>query len=725
MAVESYDPCPCGSDKKYKFCCQPIAEELAAIERLAADEQPKQVLLAAEKLMPQHAANRIVLQNRFRAHMALGQIQEAREDIDGYLSAHPEDAIANYFDVKWRLIFGGWANARPAMEQNHLKIRAQAPKLARELMLDAFNQLMSSGLVMAARRYLLDALIISTSQEEFEQALTLFRRVNSAADIPFPFRSNYDLQPLPENQPNRKEFEDAWGFAEARNWTTAAQMFEALVEKDPHQPVLSRNAGLCYAWAGDLIASSELLGQAADDLPDFETAVGLETLAQLLEMELPDQQVPLRMMRYRVSGVGKLLTQLNQSQRLIRQELPEQAEEQSKRVAGWYLLLNQDIPGAENVDVKHLPRIVGQILVLDEDKEHLLPAEIHVNARVPAFHDADRDFVLGLAEGLVDLTPDEKWGELKTANSIPKDRAAVNFECVYGQGMRQSEILNVRDEFAKYVSYELWPQTSLSALDGVTPQKAARNPDAYLPVCAAINVLSVFAEEHGFAVDVDLLRKQLGLPAVQPSFVVDPKDIAVIPATEAIRLPFAELTPEGLINAFSVVGASNQTHQFRHLIDVMYERKIYPQELPPVRFCQIAQTQAMRVMDLDSALVWIQRCREALQSLTGKERTAAQLQTDYDELFHSAITGNLSRLTELLRHFASQQFMNMPELKDQIWVLLEAERIDNREILSIMNGTDFSLVGAASGGTTPGGLWTPDTVEAAPGGGKLWVPGQE
>ncbi|MDB5386280.1 MAG: motif domain protein [Planctomycetaceae bacterium] len=723
MAVESYDPCPCGSDKKFKFCCQPIAEELAAIERLAADHQPKQVLLATEKLESQHRTNRIVLRNNFRAHMALGQIEEARRVVDDYLSAHPDDAIANYFDIKWSLYFSGWEGTRPLMEQNLLKMRAQQPKLARELLLDVFQMLMQANLFMAARRYLLDGLMWSTSQEEFDAALSVFRKLNSAADIPFPFRCNYDLQTLPENQPNRNEFEEAWGFAEARNWTTAAQRFEALAEKDPHQPVLSRNAGLCYAWSGDLVASSELLGQAADDLPDFEAAVGLETLAQLLEMELPDQQVPLRFMRYRITGISKLLTKLTDCPRLIRQEVPEQVQEQTVRVSGLFALLSQDVPTEGQADAKHLPRILGQILVLDENQPQSEPAELQINARSPEFSDADRDFVLQLAEGLVDLTPAENWGEVKSASSISKDRAAVNFECVYGQGLKQSELFKLRIAFASHVAYEVWPQTSLSALDGVTPQKAARNQDAHLPVCAAINVMSTFAEEVGFPVDVDALRKQLGLPAVQPCTVTDPKEIASLPVTDVVRLPFAELSADALINAFPMVGSSNQTHAFRRMIQVMYDRKIFPPELSLTKFCQIAHAQAAKVLDLDDAMLWIQRGRAAIPN--DKERFQWQIQWDFDEMFHSAMSGNINRLTEMLRVFAREYFPRIAELKDQVWALLEAERIDSREIMSIMNGTDFSLVGAASGAAASGGLWTPDSAEAAPGGGKLWVPGQE
>jgi len=722
MAVEAYDPCPCGSDKKFKFCCQPISDDLAAMERLADDHQPKQVLLAIEKLEPEHASNLVLLRCKFRACMELGQIEAARSVVEYYTSTHPDDAIAKYFDIKWNLFFRGWEGARPLLERDLMIIRSKFPPLARELAIDAFEVLMQAGLYMAARRYLLDGLMWSPTQEVFDKTLDVLRRINAATDIPFPCRCTYGLQPLPDHQPNQQEFAEAFRIADSRNYFHAAQLFEALAEKDQHQPVLSLNAGLCYAWAGDLVASSELLGQAADDLPDFESAVNWETLAQLLELELPDQQVPLRAFRYRVTSVSRLLTQLNQSQRLVRQEIPEQLQERSKRITGLYMVLNQDLPTPGMASLKDLPRVVANIVVLDEDQENSAPAEVQINARSPQFSDADLNFLVQLCDGLLDQSPAENWGELPSSNSVSKDRAALNFDAVFGQGLRQSEILKTRHDFAAHICYEVWPQTPLSSLDGISPQKAARNPDAHLPVCGAINVLATFGESVGFDVDVDLLRKQLGLPAVQPSPVSAAKDIVSIPATEAARLPFELLEPAALVNAFSIIGATNQTYAMRRCLKVMFERKIYPPDFSLNQFCHIAHGLAFKVLDFDDASFWIEQGKAAIPD--EKEKLHWQIQWSLDEIVLAAITGKIEQLTQLLRNFARNYFERLPNLKEQIWSILEGERIDDRQIMSIMNGTDVSLVGAIAGETTPGGLWTPDGPTESTGGGKLWVPGQ-
>lgn len=154
--------------------------------------------------------------------------------------------------------------------------------------------------------------------------------------------------------------------AQTRNWTKAAQLFEALSEKDPHQPVLSFNAGLCFAWSGDRLPPRQPLGRAGDDLPDFESAVELETLAQLHDQQLPEEQIPLRWYRYRVLSVSRLLSQLDQEPRLHRQPLPPMRPDADRSPAAVYLLLDRPRDSGNSEDLDSLPVSIGTVMVLDE-----------------------------------------------------------------------------------------------------------------------------------------------------------------------------------------------------------------------------------------------------------------------------------------------------------------------------------------------------------------------
>jgi tetratricopeptide (TPR) repeat protein len=57
MAVEAYSPCPCGSGKKFKWCCQPIHVELDKAFRQDAAGQHDAALRTIEDVVREHPTN--------------------------------------------------------------------------------------------------------------------------------------------------------------------------------------------------------------------------------------------------------------------------------------------------------------------------------------------------------------------------------------------------------------------------------------------------------------------------------------------------------------------------------------------------------------------------------------------------------------------------------------------------------------------------------------------
>lgn len=719
MALEPYDPCPCGNGKKFKFCCQPIIEELQAVERLIQERQPKQALVAAEKLEPQHSNNPLLLRNKIMALLMLERNEEAHELIHRSQTVNPQDPYGYYFDIRWHLQFTKWEQVRPMVERHLSFIGDKNPALAHRLAMEIVDELLQIGCYMAVWRYLFDAITFARTQEEVQYVMSAFSELNKSSDIPLPFRNLYHLRPLPENQPNQNEFAEAMHVAQSRNWTKAAQLFEALSEKDPHQPVLSYNAGLCFAWSGDLAAASELFGRAGDDMPDFEAAVQLETLAQLHEQQLPEEQVPTSIYRYRVKSVSRLLSQLDQEPRLTRQPLPAERPEMERQIAANYLLLNHPRTEANPADPQSISVAWASIVILDEVREPELPAEIYFRSLSPNFTDAERDLILQVGGDQLDLTEGEGWGQLTgEEDGVPRDVAGLNFNIVPPPDLRRSEILKLIDAHGRYVVNEQWTQLPLSALDEMSPAEAAKDPDLHLPVCAAINVLASVAEQANYAVDVDDLRQRLGLPAIEPLVFQSVEELKRAGIQDCLRISFMEVPQEVLRDAFPILASTRAIHPLRRLLEALYVREITLAEFDVPSICRMAAGLAIRVQDLDDAQVWNDRGREA--SLKAGADLVTRLEWDMNQLEISALTGNEGQLVEVLRKCAREYFHKIPECKAQIQQLLKLEHLDNPQILAIMNGTDLQTVGAGASG----GLWTPESAGAAPGG-KLWVPGQD
>lgn len=720
MALEPYDPCPCGNGKKFKFCCQPIIEELQAVERLIQERQPKQALVAAEKLEPQHSNNPLLLRNKIVALLMLERNEEARELIHRSQTVNPQDPYGYYFDIRWHLHVTTWEQVRPLVERHLFFIGEKNLALAHRLAMEIVDELLQIGCYMAVWRYLFDAITFARTQEEVQYVMSAFSELNKSNDIPLPFRNLYHLRPLPENQPNQTEFAEAMHVAHKLNWTKAAQLFEALAEKDPHQPVLSYNAGLCYAWSGDLAAAAELFGRSADDLPDFEAAVQLETLAQLHEQQLPEEQVPTTIYRYRVKSVSRLLSQLDQEPRLTRQPLPAERPEMERQIAANYLLSNHPRTEGNPADPQSISVAWASIVVIDEHREPELPAEIYFRSLSSDFSDADRDLILKVGGEQLDLTEGEGWGYLPAEeDGVPRDVAGLNFNIVPPPDLRRSEVLKLVDAHGRYVVNEQWTQLPLSALDGMSPAEAAKDPEFHLPVCAAINVLASVAEQANFAVNVDDLRQRLNLPAIQPLVFQTVEELKRAGIQDCLRISFLEVPPEVLRDAFPILASTRAIYPLRRLLEALYVREITIPEFDVASICRMAAGLAIRVQDLDDAQVWNDRGREA--SLKAGADLMTRLEWDMNQLEISALTGNEGQFMDVLRKCARDYFHKIPECKAQVQQLLKLEHLDNPQILAIMNGTDLQTVGA---GVSSGGLWTPESAGAASGG-KLWVPGQD
>lgn len=73
MPLSPYDPCPCGSGKKLKFCCQSIADEMDRAMRLTDGNQPRVALQQLEALARKNPTNPWIATTRALIHGGTGE----------------------------------------------------------------------------------------------------------------------------------------------------------------------------------------------------------------------------------------------------------------------------------------------------------------------------------------------------------------------------------------------------------------------------------------------------------------------------------------------------------------------------------------------------------------------------------------------------------------------------------------------------------------------------
>ena len=85
MSVESYQPCPCGSGKKLKFCCGNVFHEMQKIERQLENDQTVMGLQGLDRVLQAHpdadpagAGSRINLAIGAWLHLSANCLDDAR-----------------------------------------------------------------------------------------------------------------------------------------------------------------------------------------------------------------------------------------------------------------------------------------------------------------------------------------------------------------------------------------------------------------------------------------------------------------------------------------------------------------------------------------------------------------------------------------------------------------------------------------------------------------------
>ena len=95
MAVDPYAPCPCGSGKKLKFCCGDLASEIEKVHRMIQGEQPHAALKHVEHLLEKEPQRASLLDLRVTLELSLHSFDAARQTIDTFLAAHPQNTSAH------------------------------------------------------------------------------------------------------------------------------------------------------------------------------------------------------------------------------------------------------------------------------------------------------------------------------------------------------------------------------------------------------------------------------------------------------------------------------------------------------------------------------------------------------------------------------------------------------------------------------------------------------
>ena len=721
MSHDVYQPCPCGSGKKLKFCCADIYEPMMKVLNFQQNHQTRMALTEVSQIQDKHPerpwpglikASLLLTEGESRqAKETLGQLKERHSD-------HPHIVVMHALAA---FLADGYEESLPVIDAAFEVGIHAAPDVIGNLAMGIATDMYRQSNFLAAREHLVFALRLAPDREKQNVFVRLLDFDNNN-NIPYPLRS---VHPLEENAPLeeiRPQFKAGLALVARGHWHQAADKFAELAEAHPAEAALWKNAGLCHAWCGEEAQAAAALHKAAAQTDDVGSAVELETIAQLLDLGQDEQAVPYLQTKYRLNSVSKLLTSLDQQARFERVELPpESLEEMSEQPVGIYHVLDREVPSAESaasLTLEQVPSVLARVTIFDQSTHTNDPPTAFLTGfQGTGVSDARTLFeqAAGGDAEMMELTEDDE----DTLMEMPRDLFALYWRYHFPlktPGVVRKQIENQR--WQQCVE-DIWPQTPLWTLNGSTPREAAADAERRVDVLAALYVLDSFCDRNGYPLDFDRQCQSMGIEPLPTLEVTEDTPVNSLTVMQMIRLPVSGLA-SGQLSV--VLNRALLVHQDRFLFEVLLEVMKRPecQEQLDLDRVYLTMTQLCADRnDREAEAKYLQQAQDLADS--AENAFEAKLQWLIRELTFRLEDPTDEQLKPLLKRLWDGYTAKLPQLKEYLNSIVQMF-----ELTPPWTETGNIITPGGLDSQSSGGVWTPDApaADTQQSESKLWLPGQ-
>ncbi len=318
MAINPYEACPCGSGKKFKWCCVGYFDQLQLALQQQQQGQHDAALRTMEQLTKSQSQSPPVWCHYANVLYMEGRVEDAEKALQEALKLQPDCPMAYFTRAMFRQsegeVLGALLLFRKALEA--YPSDAGGP-IADTCEMIARTELMFNRPV--ACRAVFERAVHAQPQDQ-ELRMQFEAMFGEESRIPAPARRGYAFRPASRALPPT---------ANVAKFGEAKAAFEQLVQQVPDDPAAHFNLGLVKAWLGEQPQAVEALNRSleleVDDYRAEETAALLEVLKCGQGMETEAEYVEYRaFLPIRDPGaISGLLQGLVQAGRLIAPQMSE------------------------------------------------------------------------------------------------------------------------------------------------------------------------------------------------------------------------------------------------------------------------------------------------------------------------------------------------------------------------------------------------------------------
>jgi tetratricopeptide (TPR) repeat protein len=597
MALDPYSTCPCGSGKKFKWCCEPIYAEIRRAFDQEANGQQETALRIMNDLIKEHPGNPEAWGKRAELLYHHGKIEEAEQSLEKAFAINPNypwglllRAIVRFQEGE---IPGSLLLARKAADAYHPDAHDH---LARAYSV-IFECEMSLNRPVAGRAAMRSILRNDPADEELRQRFDAI--FGEESGLPAAARKEYELQ-----APTTSERRAAWdaAFKDAVRLSDMAKGYEQIVQADAADTPAWFNLGLTKAWLGDNRAAVQALDRYLERETDDARAATAATLQEVLRCGagMEDDSDYLQHVFFQPvrdpAPINALVQSWVQSHRILPLQTQQQGTLAAILLEHSSSLITVGNPGAE------IARLAGYLLIAGGMMQVSSP----------------------LKEPLERLRDEVRSKLTLGIDALQTRKAPISFQDVTAEALvfplrpaqNQTDEERVLGYIQKYYE-ETWihrPRLALSnnapvdAAGHATLKKKLRGVIQFIQDCAAHGIVGKY--------DFDRLRRKLGLlgggaPAVATGTAAAPTstpaaatvgDIGAMGAAELAALKVDELSNEQLEQAYQTAHKLDASELAIHFVKGLLARPANPERPDRYPWYSFVVQQAIKEGRLDEAL---------------------------------------------------------------------------------------------------------------------------
>ena len=545
MPLDLYSPCPCGSGKKFKWCCQNIFADIERAFAQASQGQHESALRIMEEVTRAHADNPEAWGRKAQLLFLAGRTEEGEKALEKAFEINPNYPLGLLLQATLRFnegeLTGALILARRAAE-------AFDPE-ALDYLTDVYNIIaeaeMARNRPVAAHAALRILLHCQPGDQQLREGLEA--AFGTSSRLPECARRVYSfLGPAASlTGERRRAWDEALARVESPRLGALAAAFEQLTVQDAEDAAAWFNLGLVRAWLGDNHKALAALDRFLELEPDEGRATQAAALAEVLrcgqglEDEADYREYSVVLTCRDLQPLAALLEEWHKAGRLVVLPTRDQGA-----LAGMILEpLGATIVTAAPTDTQE--RKIGAYLLVAGDRLRLWgPREESFNR---LRDEIKTRTALGVSEGPVQVGP---------INFTDTVADAILMPAVQTPELAQQRVTEYAGKFFE----ETWIHRPLRSLTGVPPVDAAGHRTLrkkllgviqFLHDCAAVGILKDY--------DFNRLRHKLGLDtagtAVSPTAetavaAAAGPDVSAMNAAELAALPVESLSDEQLEKAY-------------------------------------------------------------------------------------------------------------------------------------------------------------------------------